>query len=140
MQPSLRLTIGADHREVARVNAAFAEFADAHQVPAAVRRSMSVVLDELLTNAIAHGFRGRAGGEVTVAAELFPDRLSVTVTDNGKPFDPFGVPEPDTTLSTAERPIGGLGVHLAKRMMDDVRYQREADRNVVIFEKRLRAQ
>ena len=137
MRPGFRMTIGADPGEVARVNAAFAEFADAHAVPASIRRSMNVVLDELLNNTISYGFAGREGGEVTVEAELSPDRLSVTLTDDGRPFDPFGMAAPDTTLPVEERRIGGLGIHLVRRMMDEVSYQRRADRNVVVLVKLL---
>jgi len=138
MTNALRLTIGADPGEVAGVNAAFAEFAETHALPAAIRRTMLVALDELLSNTIAYGFAGRGSGEVTVEVELRPDRLTVTLTDDGRPFDPFGMASPDTSRSTQERRIGGLGIHLVKEMMDEVSYQRRADRNVVVLAKRLR--
>jgi anti-anti-sigma factor len=137
MGPGFRMTIGADPGEVARVNAAFAGFAAAHGLPAGVRRSLHVVLDELLKNVIAYGFAGRAGGAVTVEAELLADRVCVTLTDDGRPFDPFSLAAPDTRLSVAERRIGGLGIHLVRRMMDEVSYHRRADRNVVVLGKRL---
>jgi len=135
MRPGFRMTIGADPGEVARVNAALAEFADAHAVPASIRRSMNVVLDELLTNILSYGFSGRKSGEVSIAVELGPDRLSVTLIDDGRPFDPLGLDAPDTAPSVEERPIGGLGIHLVRRMMDEVSYQRRADRNVVTLAK-----
>jgi anti-anti-sigma factor len=137
MRPRFGMTIGADPGAVARVNAAFAGFADAHLVPAAIRRSMNVVLDELLNNIIAYGFAGRASGEVTIEAVLHTDRLSVTITDDGQPFDPLGLAAPDTALPVEARRIGGLGIHLVRRMMDDVGYHRRADRNVVVLAKRL---
>jgi serine/threonine-protein kinase RsbW len=133
------MTIGAELGEVARVHAAVAEFADAHALPASVRRDVNVVLDELLTNTIRYGFAGRDGGEVTIDVELRPDRLSVTLTDDGTPFDPFGMAAtpPDTALPVEERPIGGLGIHLVRRMMDEVSYYRRTDRNVVVLSKLL---
>ncbi len=137
MTNAFRMTIGADRGEVARVNAAFAEFADAHALPASVRRSMNVALDELLTNTCVYGFAGREGGEVTVEVERRPDRVSVTLTDDGTPFDPFGVAEPDIALPVEERRIGGLGIHLVRRMMDEVSYHRRGDRNVVVLAKLL---
>ena len=137
MRPGFRMRIGADLGEVAGVHAAFAEFADAHAVPASIRRSMNVVLDELLTNTLSYGFAGRESGEVTIEVELRTDRLSVTLTDDGAPFDPFGMAAPDTAPSVEERQIGGLGIHLVRRMMDEVSYHRRADRNVVTLAKRL---
>lgn len=138
MRPGFRMTIGADPGEVARVHAAFAEFAEAHELPASVRRSMNVVLDELLTNTIGYGFAGRQGGEVTVEVELNPDRVSVTLTDDGTPFDPFGVAAPDTAPPVEERRSGGLGIHLVRGLMDEVSYHRQGDRNVVVLAKLLK--
>ena len=139
MRPGFRMTIGADPGAVARVSAALAEFAEAHALPASIQRSMNVALDELLTNTFWYAFSGREGGEVTVDVELCADRLCVTLTDDGKPFDPFGLaaPLPDTAASVEERPIGGLGIHLVRRMMDEVGYQRRTGRNVVTLAKLL---
>lgn len=134
MRPCLQLTIGADPGEAARAGAAFAEFADAYGLPAAVRRSMNVVLDELLTNAIRYALAEREGS-VTMDVELGPDRLSMTVSDDGKPFNPLAASAPDTTLSVDERPIGGLGIHLVRQLVDEVSYQRRAGRNVVVVSK-----
>ena len=139
MRPGFRMTIGAHLGEVARVGAALAEFADAHAVPASIRRSMNVVLDELLTNTLSYGFAGRESGEVTIEVELRADRLSVTLTDDGPPFNPFGMAAPDTAPSVEERRIGGLGIHLVRRMMDEVSYHRRTDRNVVTLTKLLTA-
>jgi anti-anti-sigma factor len=137
MRPSFRMTIGANPGQVAGVGAAFAAFADTHAVPAAIRRSMSVALDELLNNTIAYGFAGREGGEVRIEVELRADRLCATLTDDGRPFNPFGIAAPGSALSVEERQIGGLGIHLVRRMMDEVSYHRRADRNVVILAKLL---
>jgi len=141
MTDTFRMTIGPDRGAVARVTAALAEFADAHALPADVRRSVNVALDELLSNIVAYGFVGRerGGGEITVAVELQADRVSVTLTDDGRPFDPFTAASaaPDPALPVEERPVGGLGIQLVRRMMDEVGYERRADRNVVVLAKRL---
>lgn len=129
------MTIGADLGEVAKVNSAFGDFAEAHGLSAAIRRSMNVVLDELLTNTVSHGLAGRAGGELTVDADLQPDRLTVTLTDNGKAFNPLGSAAPDVTLSIDARPIGGLGILFVRQMLDDLKYHRRDDHNVLVLTK-----
>ena len=101
------------------------------------RRSLNVALDELLQNTIVHGFAGRKGGVVTIAVELGTDRLTVTLTDNGRPFNPLDTAAPDTTRFVEERPVGGLGIHLVRQLMDEVHYQRRGGRNVVVLVKRL---
>jgi anti-sigma regulatory factor (Ser/Thr protein kinase) len=140
MRPGLRIGIGAETLwdGADRVGAKFAEFAEAQGLPAAIRRGVSVALDELLANTIAYGGAARIVVDVT----LHPNRLSVMLIDDGKPFDPFGQEAPPaslpgTALPLEERKIGGEGIHLVRRMMDDVRYERRADRNVVVLTKRL---
>lgn len=142
MRPGVQWTMASDPGEIARINAAFTAFAEAHAVPAAIRRRLNVALDELLQNTLVHGFagRGRLGGDgaVTIAVELLPDRLTVTLTDDGQPFNPLDTAVPDTAGSVEERPIGGLGIHLVRQMMDEVHYHRRGGHNVVVLVKRLK--
>ena len=137
MRHGFRMSVGADSAGVARANAAFAEFAETNALPGAVRRSLNVALDELLANELSHGMAGRDAGSVTIAMELDQERLTVTLTSDGPPFDPFGQAAPDTTLSVDERPIGGLGLHLVRQLMDEVSYERRDGQNVVALVKRL---
>jgi anti-sigma regulatory factor (Ser/Thr protein kinase) len=140
MRPGFRVGIGAatgwDGAD--GVGAKFAAFAEERGLPARIRQSVSVALDELLANTIDYGGAARIVVDVT----LHPNRLSVMLIDDGQPFDPFGQdapppPLPGTALPLEERKIGGLGIHLVRKMMDDVRYERRADRNVVVLTKRL---
>jgi serine/threonine-protein kinase RsbW len=137
MRHGFRKAVGADPAGVAEVKAAFAGFAEEHALPAAVRRSISVALDELLANAVSHGGTGRDACSTTVEVELDQERVTVILTDDGTPFDPFGRDAPDTTLSVEERPLGGLGIHLVGQLMDQVSYQRRDGHNVVVLVKQL---
>ena len=119
------------------MNTAFAAFAEAHALPTEVRRSLNVAIDDLLANALSHGGTGRDACSVTVEVKLDHERVTVTLTDDGPPFDPFGRDAPDTTLSVEERPIGGLGIHLVGQLMDKVNYQRREGHNVVVLVKEL---
>jgi len=101
MRPGLRLTIGAEQGGVARVCAAWAEFAEAQGLPAGVRRSLHMALDELVQNTLSYGFaRHRGGGEVaeqgevSVEVELGGDRVTVTLTDNARPLTRSSGPPP----------------------------------------------
>ena len=131
------MVVGAHPAGVAEVNAAFAGFAEEHALPEAVRRSLNIALDELLANALSHGRMGLDPCFVTVEVELDQERVTVTLTDDGTPFDPFEQDAPDTTLSVEERPIGGLGIHLVGQLMDQVSYQRRDSHNVVVLVKQL---
>lgn len=137
MRHEFRMSVGADPGGVREVNAAFAGFAEAHGLPVDVRRSLNVAIDELLANALSHGQTGRDPCSVTVEVELDQERVTVIVTDDGTPFDPFARAAPDTTLPVEERPIGGLGIHLVGQLMDEVSYQRREGHNVVVLVKQL---
>ena len=63
----------------------------------------------------------------------------LTVTDDGHPFDPREVPEPDIQLPVEERPVGGLGIHLLRKMSDRMEYGREGGRNRLCLRKSLGA-
>ncbi len=137
MGSGFRMPIVGQLSEVARVAAAFADFATAQGVPTEVRRSLQVVLDDLLANVVNHGLAARDDGEATVEVASTGEALVVTISDNGPPFDPFARAAPDTTLSIEERQIGGLGIHLVRQMMDEVSYERRENRNVTVLMKRL---
>jgi anti-sigma regulatory factor (Ser/Thr protein kinase) len=137
MGPGFRMPIEGQLSEVVRVAAAFEAFASEQGVPTDVRRSVQVVLDDLLANVVLHGLGGREGGEAVVDVGLKGEALILTISDNGPPFDPFARAAPDTTLSIEDRQIGGLGIHLVRQMMDEVSYERREGRNVTTLTKRI---
>jgi len=121
--------------EIDRVNAAFNEFADRHALSQKLRRKINLVFDELLNNIITHAFEDEDEHIIEFDIRLSPSGLAVTITDDGKPFNPFENQAPDTALSVEDRPIGGLGVHLVRNVMDRVVYERHGEKNVVLLEK-----
>jgi anti-sigma regulatory factor (Ser/Thr protein kinase) len=131
------MSVGADPDGAEKVNGAFSEFARMHALPDAVRRSLNVALDELLANELSHGTAGVDSGSLTVEMELDQDRVTVTITDDGPQFNPLGRAAPDTTGSVEDRPIGGLGIHLVRELMDEVSYEWRDGHNVVMLVKRL---
>lgn len=137
MRHEFRMSVGADPGGVGRVNTAFAEFAGTCGLPEDVRRSLNIALDELLANVISHGISEREGGSVTVEAQLDTAQVNVSISDDGPAFDPLEEETPDTTLSIEEREIGGLGIHLVRKLMDKVSYERRDGQNVVMLSKKL---
>ena len=80
-------------------------------------------------NIVMHGSQPGIASSVEVSLALADDRLTMTVEDNGPPFNPLTAPSPDITSSLAERPVGGLGVFLIRQLMDAVSYSRIGTRN-----------
>ena len=63
-------------------------------------------------------------------------RATLTFIDSGTPYDPLAKPDPDITLSAAERQIGGLGIYMVKKSMDDMRYERRDNQNILTIVKK----
>jgi len=133
----LSLVLANRMDEIDRANEAFNEFAEAGSLAVPTRRSINLVLDELLNNINTYAFEDGEEHEIEVRFELSSDRLSVTIADDGVPFNPFANFPPDTALPVEKREIGGLGIHLVRNVMDEVSYNRRTDRNVVILVKYL---
>jgi CheY-like chemotaxis protein len=104
----------------------------------AVWQALRLAVDEACSNVIAHGYRG-AAGTLRLAVAVRDGRAVVTVTDDAPPFDPVRVPPPDLDAPWAERREGGLGWHLIRSVVDEVRHQPAGERgNVLTLVKRLK--
>jgi serine/threonine-protein kinase RsbW len=83
---------------------------------------MLLAVDEAATNIMVHGYQGRPGA-IEIEVSRRQDDLVVRLRDQAAPFDPNQVPPPDLTLPLEERPIGGLGVYLITRLMDEMQHR-----------------
>ncbi|MCK4901338.1 MAG: ATP-binding protein, partial [Anaerolineales bacterium] len=127
----LDLSIKNKIEELGLVEDEFFEFASQHQIPAADRQKVSIVLDELLNNVVNYAYQDDDEHEIEVEIELSGKRLVIIIADDGMPFNPFGREIPDMSADIDEREIGGLGIHLVRSVMDEYDYQRHIDKNVV---------
>ncbi len=109
------------------------ETLEALDCPMKVMTSMSIALDELYSNIVRHSGAGRA----TVACGVEDGQAVLRLIDDGAPYDPTLREPPDVSLSAEKREIGGLGIHLVRRLMDSVEYRYEDGRNVLTIRKRL---
>lgn len=96
--------------------------------PPKARDDLELAVDELVTNIIQHGYRREPKG-IELVARREGDTIVVQLRDEAPPFDPTQVPEPDTTLPLELRPVGGLGIFLARRLTDSLTYRRTADQH-----------
>jgi serine/threonine-protein kinase RsbW len=101
--------------------------------PDAASASVLIALDEVMANVVDHGGEGGASPSIEVALRVADGRIAVQVSDDGRAFNPIQAAAPDTGGSVEDRPIGGLGIHLVKSLMDAVAYERSAGRNHLSF-------
>ena len=106
--------------------------------PMKVQMQLDVAVEELYVN-IAHYAYAPSTGEATVSIDITQDPLNVTITfkDSGIPFDPTAKADPDVTLSAQERQIGGLGIYMAKKGTDEMKYEYKDGQNILSISKKL---
>lgn len=99
---------------------------------------IDVAVEELFVN-IAHYAYSPGTGSATIGVEILKDpaAIAITFTDRGKPFDPLAKEDPDITLSAEERQIGGLGIYMVKKSMDEVVYEYRDGQNILRIKKNL---
>ncbi len=86
-------------------------------------KDVVLILDELFSNIVIHGYLRDPGGKIQIEAEATTHQVQVTLMDQAPAFNPLTVPEPDTTLPLEKRPIGGLGLLFVRRTADDLQYE-----------------
>jgi sigma-B regulation protein RsbU (phosphoserine phosphatase) len=103
----------------------------------AIAIQMNLAMEEAVVNVMDYAYPAGTVGDVTIEAESDDDQLQFTIIDNGTPFDPTAKEEVDTTLSAEERPIGGLGIHLVRQLMDSINYERIDEKNILTLRKKI---
>lgn len=95
---------------------------------------LNVAAEELFTNIVKYAYESNSSHRIDINL-LFerPDRITVRIEDDGRPFDPTQAESPQPACPIDERKIGGLGIHLCKKMVDEMIYRREGDRNIMIL-------
>ena len=118
-----------------------AEWVDGLGIPDSLNMPINLALEEIVSNVMLYAYPDRTDGKVFVEYNETEDekgkRLIFTVSDTGIAFDPTKKADADITLSAEEREIGGLGIHLVRRLMDEIRYERVDGKNILILIKRL---
>ena len=100
----------------------------------AMTMSLNLAIEEAVVNVMNYAYPNGTG-DVQVNIDADSHKIVITLTDSGIPFDPTKKSEVDTTLSVEERPIGGLGIHLVRQIMDTISYQRSGNQNILTMEK-----
>lgn len=100
--------------------------------------SIQLAADEASSNIIEHAYAGIPDGKIEVECIVENGELTIILHDNGKPFNPASVPEPNIKADLSERKIGGLGMYLMRKLMDKVTYNTsEVEGNTLTLVKRV---
>lgn len=136
------LTLANDLAEIPRAATEFETWAEALQPPMPDLMALQLALEETITNVINHGYRDQPPGTRRFTVEFSaPDAgcIRLVITDDAPAYDPLARAEVDTSLPLEDRPVGGLGVHLVKKLMTRASYERRGAHNVLILDRVLAA-
>ncbi len=133
------ITVPGRPNQLRRLHAFLASFWKRHGLPPGDAMRVELGLEEVFINVVTHGLvtTDLLDAPVTVAVCLRGAALELAVEDIGPAFDPLRQAPVDTSAGMESRLAGGLGVHLVRSMLDDVRYERVGDRNRLVMVARL---
>ena len=107
--------------------------------PLKTQMQIDIAIDELFGNIASYAYSPDTGkATVRVEDTENPPAVEITFIDSGVPYDPLAKEEPDITLSAKERPIGGLGIYMVKKTMDDISYEYKEGQNILKIRKEIR--
>ena len=119
------------------------EFVDSelekHDCPIKAQTQIDIAIEELFVNIANYAYAPETGN-ATIRVDVQEGEshsVSITLIDEGVPYNPLAKPDPDVTLSAEERPIGGLGIYMVKKSMDNVTYEYRDGKNILTIEKTL---
>jgi serine/threonine-protein kinase RsbW len=118
------LLLNGKLNEIQRLVAEAARFCKENGLTEDLEFDLNLVLEELLTNAIRHGGCGGMRDAVCVRLAMLENGVSIEFADRGAPFDPTTAPEPELDAPLDQRQAGGLGIHLVRQIVRDLRYER----------------
>ncbi len=98
---------------------------------------LKLAVDEACTNIITHGYAGMNPGSIILSLEMAPNKVVVTITDFGHPFEPSEASAPDVEAGLEDLPMGGFGLFFIYQTMDEINYETTEDGNHLTFIKQL---
>ena len=128
------LTVGASVDNIEAVTAFVDRELEALHCPMKAQMQIDVALEELFAN-IAHYAYPDSTGEATIRVCVSSEYAEIFLIDSGIPYDPLAKPDPDITLNAQDRPIGGLGIFMTKKLMDSISYEYKDGKNILTIKK-----
>lgn len=130
------LEISNDLKETSRISGFMERIGKDAGIEAPVMNRLNLAVEELMVNAVEYAYQEGTEGKICLnVVREDSGALVFVLSDSGRPFDPTMAPDPDLSLDADSRPVGGLGIFLARKIMDGISYRREGRRNVLTMRK-----
>jgi anti-sigma regulatory factor (Ser/Thr protein kinase) len=134
-------TLDSQLSEIAELADAMEQWGENEDIPLPILMQVNLMMDELITNIVVHGYDSKPGKRLVVKAQIHSHhgkrKLEIVLTDYAKPFNLLEHSTPDTEAALEDREIGGLGIHFVRKLADQVDYARTELSNIVTILKSL---
>ncbi len=127
----LRVHFQNELSEIAKLHSVVELFSETYGIPQKTSFNLNLVLEELLANIISYGYKDHNPHLIYLTLGVESNILTAKIEDDAIAFNPLEAPEADTSQALEERSIGGLGIHFVKALMNELRYERVGDRNIL---------
>ncbi len=121
--------------QLAKLAEVIETFGEENNLPMNVVFDINLSLDELVTNIILYGYNDKNTHKIEVILEKEGNNIEITLIDDGQEFDPTKKEKPNLDLEVEDKGIGGLGIHFVKTKMDEIKYKREENKNILTLKK-----
>ena len=132
------LTVDAAIENIPAVTAFVEEQLEQYNCPMKAQMQIDIAIDELFSNIAQYAYTPKTG-KATVRVEVTENPMAVVITfiDNGIPYDPLAKADPNVSLPANERQIGGLGIFMVKKSMDEINYEYKNGQNILTIKKHI---
>jgi serine/threonine-protein kinase RsbW len=124
LSPGLRISIGNEYGDLAVACRVLREFLATRGVEEEAAFRAELLLEEALTNIVKYAYADRGAHAIHVEADVEPGRVVLAIADDGLPFDPRSAPPPPLGAPLEDRPVGGVGIHLMRKLSESLEYER----------------
>ncbi len=133
------VTVGAEKENIKKLTEFAEDFFVRAKCPKDIITDFCIAIDEAAANICSYAYPDGVVGTMTLSCRFDKalGEYGASFSDSGIPFDPLEVPAADTSAPISDRAVGGLGIHIIRGLMDDIRYEYSEGRNILSITKRL---
>ena len=129
------IELNNDIAEIPQLSAFIDSFAEEAGLDFSLTMSLNLAMEEAVVNVMEYAYPEGTVGKVNISASAEGDDVEFVISDSGTAFDPTAKDEVDIDLGAEDRHIGGLGIHLVRNIMDDIKYERKDGKNILTLYK-----
>jgi sigma-B regulation protein RsbU (phosphoserine phosphatase) len=137
LTPDTLITLRNDISEIQSLKDTWFKFARENNLSDQIIYDVGLALEEMVSNIIYYGYEDKKEHQIAVRLNLKNEKLVLEISDDGKEFNPLQYPQPDIKKPTGDREVGGLGIYIVRKIMDELQYHREPGKNILVMKMRL---